>query len=417
MNFNYDSFSKQLWVMEIFPKMQKILDESIKKNEIVNLLESLLGIIDHFGKFLFVNETIFSLDKISLSNCSSNGTFEKLVEMLKLILQRKSCCQIEEEAENNSELEDEIDYDEELIDAVCSIISNLSFKFKEEFSEIFYEFLTKGFLSYLKRKDLLAERCLIFQCISDSLENCKKILPRIVKETDLLEIIDSNLKKNLKKNNLDEELFKQIALIIGCLFEADKENIDKENDLKITGESVMKIHLENSFKNLENIFINAEDIGKDTVIASTAKILLANRIGNKEINSLEIYGKLLDTILNYLPLKNEPRMNYDVLRYIYFLSKHDKSNDGNNGESTSAENQKFLCGKYSRKIFNFISYMTLKVADIDNELDKNMLRKIKFLLDCFSTIMKNEFDNYLANGFSDQYEKNKFLAVFQNLKI
>ena len=71
---NTESLAKKIWVGDVFPKYERVFEESDLKEEVCKVLESVHEIINHFGKSLFIN----------------NNTLEKIIGMCVSLLENKA---------------------------------------------------------------------------------------------------------------------------------------------------------------------------------------------------------------------------------------------------------------------------------------------------------------------------------------
>ena len=229
------NLAKQLWMKDILPKFKKIFSESNLKIEIVNVLESIYGIIDYFGKEMFIE----------------NNLLERIFTKIKTLLGFKATCQLKNEEEDLEE--DEIDHDAEILDHVSDIFMITAEKLQNDFHPILSG-LMPILKKYLSTKRSLGDRAIVFGCLADTLKYCK-ITIKFYFEF-LLSAITENTKANLKMK--DDELFRNMAYLLGTMFENDP--------------AFCKDFFNASLNQLHLIFENAGKMGKENVIAALCRI-------------------------------------------------------------------------------------------------------------------------------------------------
>jgi hypothetical protein len=266
---------KKAWMLQVLPKYETIIKESDLKEEVVKVLESINGLIDHFGASLFVN----------------NNSLTRIIELTKMLLDYKAMCQVKNDDEEDL---DDIDHDEQILGGVVDIYLILSEKIGNEF----HICLTQVFDSlkkYLAVSRSEADRSMIFGCFADMLKYSKTSVKFYI--SLLYTSVEENITKNQKKKN--DDLYRHIAYLIGILFESDPE--------------AAAPYFLQSLNYLQTIFENSGKMGKDNVIASLCRIAL-------HYTGHELFPKIVDTIFKNIPLQNDSFENVTVIKFIIAIS-------------------------------------------------------------------------------------------------
>lgn len=374
VNTKYICLTQKFWFSSILPRIEKIFEESDCKNEITNLLETIYGIVDHFGKDIFQSDDI------------NNNSIERIIKIIKVLLQKKANCQLEEKKSEDSG--DDIDHDQEILIKICDLIILLSEKLQNDFSEIFQNLFFENLKNYLSIKKPEEDRALVFGCIADVFCNSPSTI--VILLNDLLILMNENIKKNIKKLK-DEELFNNISYLIGIMFEHDPENL--------------KNYLEVSLSNLENVFLNSENQAKDNVIAATARIAYSQKNLFSSLGNIFV-DRIVETIILNIPLKSDPRQNLAVFGFLEFLLLNQNCILSINLDLSN----------YSRQIFEFYKYLLLNsfACGVDIEI----IKKIKSILETMNNnipFFKSAFDEFMVNGFINEQDKNKFISSLHTI--
>ncbi len=334
------NLAKQLWMKDILPKFEKIFNESNLKIEVVNVLESIYGIIDYFGKEMFIE----------------NNSLERIFTMIKTLLEYKATCQIKNEEEDLEE--DEIDHDAEILDHVSDIFMITAEKLENDFHPILSS-LMDILKKYLNTKRSLGDRAIVFGCLADTLKYCK-ITIKFYFEF-LLKAITENTKANLKTK--DDELFRNMAFLLGVMFENES--------------AFCKDFFNASLNQLHLIYENAGKMGKENVIASLCRVAYSLQLNYED----EILKKIIDSIFTNCPLINDYQENITIFKLTEYLS--------------SVAGLDFY-NKYSNKIFEVMKYLVNN--KLKCQLKDEDLKRIKALLEKLSmnNDIKNMFDGYMS---------------------
>lgn len=388
----FNSLYLKYWIKDFLTKFEKILEESENKNEIVNLLESITGIIDHIGRDLFINENAILIKINNNINNSTNTEFqnsnnfslERIINIIKVLLNSQANCQLENQSD--TEDPDEIDYDEEILLNSSNIIVSCSEKLGDEFGFILENLYFENLKNYLPVAKNSAENiAFVYGCIADSLCNCKISIKNL--HADLLSIINENLNnKKIKKYKI-EFVIQNIAYLIGVMFENDP--------------NTLKPYLDNCLNCLNNLIPNTTESAKDNVIAALAKTASSQKVKNFEINYFK--ENVLKNILENIPLKHDPRKNFSVLLLL---------------ENSVNENLPIydLLINYTDRVFSFVKFVSL------NEnlcgFNEEILKRIKILLEQITAsdqVFRETFSDYMEKGYANEEEKRNFISIFQNL--
>jgi len=350
------NLAKQLWLKDILPKFEKIFSESNLKIEIVNVLESIYGIIDYFGKEMFIE----------------NNSLERIFTMIKTLLEFKASCQIKNEEEDLEE--DEIDHDSEILDHVSDIFMITSEKLQNDFHPILSG-LMPILKKYLNTKRSLGDRAIIFGCLADTLKFCK-ISIKFYFEF-LLNAVTENIKANMKIK--DDELLRNMAFLLGIMFENEP--------------AFCKDFFNAGLNQLHIIYDNSGKMGKENVIAALCRIAISLQLAYED----EILSKIIDTVFGNVPLINDYQENLTVLKFTDYLS--------------NIANIQFY-NKYAIKIFVVIKYLVLN--KLKCRLKEEEIKQIKALLEKLNNNgeIKVIFDCFLA-GLTEE-ERGNFVNSFQN---
>jgi hypothetical protein len=344
---------QKAWIQQVLPKYETIVKESDLKEEVVKVLESINGLIDHFGANLFTN----------------NNSLPRIIELTKLLLDYKAVCQIK----NDEDDEEDIDHDEQILGGVVDIYLILSEKIGADFHNCLSE-VFNSLKKYLAVNRSEADRSMIFGCLADVFKYCKTSVKFYI--STLYVFIEDNLKKNLKKKN--DELYRHIAYLIGILFESDPTAANE--------------YFTQSLGYLQVIFENSGEMGKDNVIAALCRIGMI-------YTSHELFNKILDTIFTNIPLKNDAFENVMILRFIIFMS--DKLN------LTTFE-------QYFEKIILTIKMLVLN--ELKCGTSKQNLKEIKAYLELLNNneTIKGWIDKSLVTYFNEA-ERERFVSTIRNI--
>lgn len=398
---SFSALYLKFWTTDMLPKFEKILSESESKNEIVNLLETIYGIIEHIGKELFVYENLILLRSINNaqqqnSSLSENATLSRLVKMLKTLLKNEASCQIVEDA-SDAEDPDEIDHDEEILANIGNLIVVCAEKLQSEFSTIFEDLYFSSLKDYLNPKTQSEENiAIVFGSVADALCHCVASVKSL--SQDLLALINENYLSNAKntqkksscKKYKDPEVLKNVAYLIGVLFASDS--------------FAMQSHLEPCLALLFNLLPYAAYAAQDNIIAALAKISNSQKIENFE--KLFFAKGVLQPILANIPLTADPRLNANVFAFFENLVLNE----------ACVVNYLEFFEAFVDKVFGFVKFMALNQFVCG--IDAIVLMKIKDLLERLSsrsTLFRDKFKMLIENGFVGEEEKDKFNSVFLNL--
>lgn len=350
------NLAKQLWLKDILPKFEKIFTESNLKIEIVNVLESIYGIIDYFGREMFLE----------------NNSLERIFTMVKSLLEFKATCQMKNEEEDLEE--DEIDHDVEILDHVSDIFMITAEKLQSDFHPILTN-LMPILKKYLSTKRSLGDRAIVFGCLADTLKYCK-ITIKFYFEF-LLNAVTENSKANLKTK--DDELFRNMAFLLGVMFENDPV--------------FCKDFFNASLNQLHLIYEHAGKMGKENVIAALCRIACSLQLAYAD----EILSKVIDTVFANVPLVNDYHENLAVFKFADYLS--------------NVVDIQFY-NKYAFRVFDVIKYLVLN--KLKCQLKDEDIKQIKAML---AKLNNNEqtkaiLDRFLA-GLSEE-ERVNFVNSLQN---
>jgi len=349
------NLAKQLWLKDILPKFEKIFSESNLKIEIVNVLESLYGIIDYFGREMFIE----------------NNSLERIFTMIKSLLEFKATCQMKNEEEDLEE--DEIDHDAEILDHVSDIFMITAEKLQNDFHPILSS-LMPLLKKYLSTKRSLGDRAIVFGCLADTLKYCK-ITIKFYFEF-LLNAITENSKANLKVK--DDELFRNMAFLLGVMFENDP--------------LFSKDFFNASLNQLHLIFEHAGKMGKENVIAALCRIAFSLQLSY----SNEILLKIIDIVFANVPLINDFQENINVFKFADYL--------------TNIADIQFY-NKFGVKVFEVVKFLVLN--KLKCQLKDEEIKQIKVMLEKLNNneVIKAILDAFLA-GLSEE-ERGNFVNVLQ----
>jgi hypothetical protein len=342
------------WMHEILPKYEKIINESDNKEEVVKVLESIHGILLHFGTEILMN----------------NNSLERIMNITSALLDFKALCQVKNDEVDE---EEDLDHDEQILGGVVDIYLVLSEKLGNEFHASFstiFESLKK----YLSVKRSEADRSMVFGLFADVLKY-SKISTKFYIEI-LFNAINENIKKNMKKKN--DDLFRHIAYLIGILFESDI--------------SVAKEYLNASMNNLQTIYENSGKMGRDNVIAALCRIICS------ELLTGDLLSKSIETIFANIPLMNDTFENITILRFITHISL---KIDLNTFQS------------YFDKVMNTIKFVVLN--EIKCGTSKQVLKDVKVYLENLNgnDVIKAMIETSLINNFNE-IERERFINTVRN---
>lgn len=350
------NLAKQLWLKDILPKFEKIFSESNLKIEIVNVLESIYGIIDYFGREMFVE----------------NNSLERIFSMIKTLLEFKATCQMKNEEDDLEE--DEIDHDAEILDHVSDIFMITSEKLQNDFHPILSS-LMPILKKYLSTKRSIGDRAIVFGCLADTLKYCK-ITIKFYFEF-LLVSITENTKANLKSK--DDELFRNIAFLLGVMFENDP--------------AFSKDFFTASLNQLHLIYENAGKMGKENVIAALCRMVYSIQLTYGD----EILSKIIETVFSNIPLISDYQENLTVFKFIDYLSN-----------IASIE----LYNKHALKIFDVVKFLILN--KLKCQLKEEDIKPMKALLEKLNNNeeIKVIFDRFVSE--LSEEERGNFFNSIQN---
>jgi len=355
-NVNQDPLYKKAWVSHVFPKFEKVVEDSDIKEEVSKVLECIYHIIDHFGKNLFVN----------------NNTLERIMNISKTLLDYQAACQLKNNDEDEDE--DDSDYDEQILGKTVDIFLIISEKIGNEFHEYFAKIFA-SLKKYLNIKKSEQDRSSAFGCFADVLKHCtvstKFYLPT------LLTAAEENMKKNLKKK--DEELFRHIAYLLGILFQSDPE--------------VSKVYLTQTLSMLQTIYENSSKTAKDNVIASLCNISIALSLNFES----DLFAKMVETVMTNIPLKHDSLENPTVLKFICYLT--------NKLDMKGYE-------MYFANILNTLKSLVLN--EIKCGTTKQILKDIKAYLEILNQneVLRNAIEKFIAS--MTDAEKERFINTIRN---
>ena len=355
------NLARKLWMNDILPKFERIFQNSDLKIEVVNVLESIYGIINYFGRDLFID----------------NNSLERIFNMIKTLLEFKATCQIKNDEEDLEE--DEIDHDAEILDHISDVLMITAEKLENDFHPILSG-LMDLLKKYLSVKRSLGDRSTVFGCLADTLKYCK-ITAKFYLEF-LLKIISDNIKENMK--NKDDDLFRNMAFLIGVLFESNPD--------------AAKDYFNACMNQLQTVYENSQRMGKDNVIASLCRISIAMNLNFSDENNSEIFKKIIDTVFTNCPLISDYHENVTVFKFIeYIYDKFDLE----------------YYNKYSMKMFEVIKY--LLINELKCGITSEILINIKTLLEKINTnqTIKVYFENFL-NSMNNE-EKEKFINTITKI--
>jgi hypothetical protein len=347
---------KKAWASHVFPKFEKVVEDSDIKEEVSKVLECIYHIIDHLGKNLFVN----------------NNTLERLMNIAKTLLDYQAACQIK----NNDEDEDdeEADYDEQILGKTVDIFLILSEKIGNEFHEYFAK-VYPSLKKYLGSKRTEQDRSSAFGCFADVLKHCtvstKFYLPT------LFTAAEENVKKNLKKK--DEELFRHIAYLLGIFFQSDPV--------------ASKDYLIPSLTLLQTIFENSTKTAKDNVIAALCNLSMSLGLTFES----ELFSKMVETVMTNIPLKHDSLENPTVLKFICYLT-----------DKLDMKGYEI----YFENILVTVKFLVLN--EIKCGTSKQTLKDIKAYLEILNQneVLRNAIEKFISS--LNDSEKERFVNTIRN---
>lgn len=355
MQAHDETLAKKAWAGDIFPKFEKIIEESDLKEEVAKVLESIYGIIDHFGAELFRN----------------NNTLDRIMVLSKSLLEYKAVCQ----TKNEDEDDEDIDHDEQILGGIVDLFLIISEKLGNDFHTYFTQVFT-CLKKYLSPQRSESDRSMVFGCMADILKNSKTSVKFYI--SLLFGSIEENMKRNMKKKH--DDLFRHMAYLLGILFDSDPET--------------SKEYFNSTMNYLQTIFENGGKTSKDNVIAAISRITVALNLNQ----SNELYGKIIDTVLSNSPLQNDPFENPTLLKFVIYLS--DKM------DITTF-------GLYFDKIMGILKILVLN--EIKCGTSKQIFKDIKSYLELLNNneIIKGYIENYVAVNLNDQ-ERDRFVNSIRN---
>ena len=347
------------WVTEVFSKFEELINNTDDQQLVSEIICSIYVIVDHFGKDLFVG----------------NNTIDRCIQIAKSLLSNQMPCQIK----NEDAEEDELDYEEDIIDSVKNLCLIFAEKLKNDFHPYFNE-LMPLLKKYLKTSHPEEDRSLAFGIIADVLKNSTISTKFFIEQ--LFTFIESNL--SLKKiNKKNESLLRHIAYLIGVLFESDPE--------------AAKPYLNASLNHLQYIFEKTKREAKDNVIASLCRIITSLKL-NK--TNFPLFDKSVETIMTNLPFKYDPIENITALDFLVYLI------------------DVFGIEEYTKYCDGIMKVLQILVVnDAKCKTKEEDLAKIRNYI---NTLNKNEtikgmIEKYVLEKFT-QNEKDKFVTKITNAK-
>jgi len=384
-NFNFPSVYSKYWEKDFIPKFEKILEESDSKNEIVNLLDTIYGIIEHFGHDLFIKENSILLKLLNNQNTAktNNYTLERIMKILRILLNNEANCQMENESDNDDP--DEIDHEEEILSNVSNIIIICSEKLGNDFSLNFDNLYFENLKKYLTNKNSVDNISIVLECIADSIVNCKNSIKNLYQ--DLFNLINDNINKKNNKKYKDENILRNISYLYGTLFVSDPNTVQP--------------YLEVTLNNLIGFVQFTSDNGKDNTISGIAKVVNSQIFEKFEFDYF--CKNIIDVIFNNIPLKHDPRQNIAIFNFLEVLI-----NDNHKYYETIV--------KYSDRVFSFVKFITLN--EFSCGIDKEKIKRMKVCLEklgATNELFKDSFSKFFEKGYANEEEKTKFISIFQNL--
>ena len=271
------------WINEVLTNYESFIDETDDQELVGHIFGNMYNIIKHFGKDIFLDKNKNVL----------NTSLDRIINLTMKLLKSELPCQIR----NKDAEDDEIEHEEDIFGAVQNICVILSEKLKDDFHN-YFNILYPELSKYLKMNYGEEDR-----------ENAFGIIAEVLKHTKIsikfhCDKLFEDIKKNLsgkKKVKANENLFRHIAYLIGVLFYGDP--------------NACKKYINQGLQHLQYIFEKTKKEGKDNVIASLCRILMAY---NYNKNNFDLFDKSLDTIMNNLPLKYDNNENLTVLDFFIY---------------------------------------------------------------------------------------------------
>lgn len=349
-----NSLALKVWTADIFPKYEKIIDDSDVKEEVSKVLEAIYNIINYFGKELFLN----------------NNTLQRLITIAQTLLEFKAACQLKNEEDD----EEDIDHDEQILGGVVDLFLIISEKIENEFHPFFAESFA-SLKKYLSVQRSESDRSMVFGCIADVFKHCKMSVKFYI--DIVFNIIDENMKKNAKKKH--DDLYRHIAYLLGVLFESDP----------VTARNYFTVAL----GYLQTIFENSNKNGKDNVIAALSRISIALNLTFND----ELFPKIVETIFSNCPLTHDTLENPSLFKFVAYLL--DKMNIDH-------------FNLYGHQILNLIKMIVLN--EIKCGTSKPLLKEVRNYLETINNnpILKDYVDKFVAN-MSD-LERDRFVQTIRN---
>jgi hypothetical protein len=345
---------KKAWMLQVLPKYEAIIKESDLKVEVVKVLESINGLIDHFGAKLFEN----------------NNSLSRVIALTKLLLDYQAVCQNKNDEED--ELED-IDHDEQILGGVVDIYLTLSEKIGNEFHICLTQFFD-SLKKYLAVSRSEADRSMVIGCFADILKYSKTSVKFYI--NIIFTSIEENITKNQKKKN--DDLYRHLAYLIGILFESDPEAASP--------------YFLQSLGFLQTIFENSIKMGKDNVIAALCRI-------STHYTGHELFPKIIDTIFKNIPLQNDTFENITVMKFIISIT------DSLDIASFEAIFERVI-----------LTIKMIVLNELKCGTKKENIKEIKNYLEILNSneTIKSWIDSSLGKYFND-LEKDRFINTIRNI--
>lgn len=272
--------AKTLWNKVVFFNYEKALQDADDRALVVKIFESIYNVIDEIGKEIFLFDS-------QPTNC-----LQRILEMIKKLLEKKLDCQIKG-ADDDEEDEDS---EEKLLLSAVNVLLILAERLCNEFHPILAE-LSPLLNKYLSTKRSEYDRSIIFGCYADCLKYST------VSTKFFIDGLFSHINSNLSKiNKNQDDTHRSICYLVGILFESDPE--------------ISKPRLSEAINIISTCYSKADKLGKENAAAAYARICLSQRIDVKS----DDFKKILEIILPLIPFVNDPVENLTMMDFFeYFI--------------------------------------------------------------------------------------------------
>lgn len=364
-----NTLGRALWINTVFFKFEEFLKETDDTLLASNIYEAIYIIISTLKKEAFLNREGTSVTNI----------IERLLDLTVVTLSKKLPCQL---YNTNDEDDDFEDYEEKLINSASDIYLILAEVYEDGFHTYFSE-LTDNINKYFGKKRSEFEKALAFAIYAEVFKYCKTSVKFY--SSYIFKQIEFCLQDNNVEGN-SSELYRNIAFLIGVMYQSDSENIKEVKNIQET------------FQLINNIYTKGDITAKDNAIAALCKIITSLKI---DIFS-DIFKSIFIIIIDKLPLVNDASENDAVLLlWNYLLNQYmSKEIDSNNSDTNNVlidiENN-------IHSLVNTLKYCVnhIKKCDIQN----STYTLLKSTLNLSPNNIKNAFTNLLNKLCNSERDK------------